>query len=161
MFLMAQPIYLSMFLMLSMTCIFLSVIRRDVEYRLSELEVLCLNFDKNRKKLSSMEQYLKMKSKLQQFIQFYSDSIQWVIILFLSELIQPIIFLIFFLRLTIRCNSVFNEMCIGFFYFISVVFCCGLLLTHVVCVIDLFLYISPLPHSSDSNYSNVFRYPSF
>lgn len=71
-------IYLSMILMLLMTCVFLSVLPHDVDHQLGELDVECLKFAKNRKKVlkKSVEGRVKIKTKMYRFIRFYSDSMQ-------------------------------------------------------------------------------------
>lgn len=70
------PIYLSMLLMFLMTCKFLSVVPRVIDYQLGELDVECLNLAKNQRKLPSMDGRGMIKKKLHEFIRFYSESIQ-------------------------------------------------------------------------------------
>lgn len=139
-------IYLSMLLPLLMTCEFLRAIPRNIEHRLSELEVECLAFADNRRKLSLLKARMKKKAKLHQFIRFYCDSIQWVIsvssiFMRTSSIYQYNKFLFSLYRLTIRCNSVFNELLIAFFYFIGAFWCLTLLLIHMVCGIQAFRLI--------------------
>lgn len=69
-------VYFSKLLMLLMTCEYLSVIPRDVGHQLSALDVVCLGFAGNCSKRRKMDGRVEIKAKLNQFIRFYSDTMQ-------------------------------------------------------------------------------------